>query len=200
MALKIILIIILLSFLFSIQGVENNSNKKFWKKWYITKANFPMMYKGKIIWYSRSIAVVMFAFAKNKNDEWCILANKRGEGTPNFQFQWNCPCGYLDFNERGELAAVREAWEETGVKIEADDIQLIGTNTVPDEETQNVSFRYGILLPKKTNEYSFSKKHNEKNEVAEIKWIPLNEISNYVWAFNHLRLIPWAFKKLQENK
>ena len=43
-------------------------DKKFWDKHkYI---NFPVKYKGKTFWYSRSVAVVGFVFAKNGNGEW----------------------------------------------------------------------------------------------------------------------------------
>ena len=53
---------------------------------------------GETVWVHRSIAVAGFIFCKI-NDEWCVLANQRGEGAPDFQGYWNCPCGYLDFDE-----------------------------------------------------------------------------------------------------
>jgi 8-oxo-dGTP pyrophosphatase MutT (NUDIX family) len=201
MVIEKIIIIIILAIIVIIMSSKNRFLKKdFWKNWEINKKNFSIHYKGKTIWYSRSVAVVLFAFAKNADGEWCVLANKRGSGTPNFQGYWNAPCGYLDYNERGETAAVREALEETGISISADDITLLSTNTIPDEETQNVTFRYGILLDKKTNDLQFSKLLNEKNEVDDIEWVPFERINNYVWAFNHLNLIIWAFRKLSENK
>ena len=57
--------------------------------------NFPFMYRGKEYWYSRSVATTPFVFCKNENNEYCVLANKRGIGTPDFQGLWNVPCGYL---------------------------------------------------------------------------------------------------------
>lgn len=42
-----------------------------------------------------------------------FLANKRGTETPDFQGYWNCPCGYIDFDETEEDAVCREIMEET---------------------------------------------------------------------------------------
>lgn len=36
---------------------------------------------GETVWVHRSIAVVGFVFCKI-NNEWCVLANQRGEGAP----------------------------------------------------------------------------------------------------------------------
>ena len=198
MTIKIILIAVFLIILIFMSKNERKKSKNFWKEWYINRKNFPLKYKGKTIWYSRSVAVALFAFAKNGEGKWCVLANKRGKGTPNFQSHWNCPCGYLDWNENGRAASIREAYEECGIKLDYNQVHFIGYNIKPDEATQNVTFRYGAILDKKSEEYEFSKKYNEKDEVDEIKWIPIEDIEQYTWAFNHLRLIPWAFKKIQE--
>lgn len=53
---------------------------------------------GKTLWSGRYCAVAAFAFCKIKG-EWCVLANQRGEGTPDFQGYWNCPCGFLDMEK-----------------------------------------------------------------------------------------------------
>ena len=50
---------------------------------------------GKEYWISRSVAVSVFLFVKDK-DKLYVLANKRGPGAADFQGLWNCPCGYLD--------------------------------------------------------------------------------------------------------
>lgn len=73
---------------------------------------------GETVWVHRSIAVAGFIFCRI-NNEWCVLANQRGEGAPDFQGYWNCPCGYLDFDETLAEACSREIYEETGVKIES---------------------------------------------------------------------------------
>ena len=78
--------------------------------------NFPITHEGKTYWVSRSMAVACFVFA-NINNEWRVLANQRGTGAADFNGLWNVPCGYLDFDETTKEAAMREVYEETGVKI-----------------------------------------------------------------------------------
>lgn len=157
---------------------------------------------GKTFWISRSMAVAMFVFYKFQN-QWYILATKRGEGCPDYKGYWCCPCGYVDYSETIRFAAARELKEETG--LESANILWKGPyiNDDPKENRQNVTFRYvgeytqlNFLfldkseLPKLTSEYS------EPNEIADLKWIPLGSIDNYQWAFNHHDLIIEMFKKL----
>ncbi len=79
--------------------------------------NFKVISKEdeKEYWISRS--AVMTAVFATINNKICVLANKRGFGTPDYQDYWNCQCGYLDWNETTKRAAQREVYEETGYKI-----------------------------------------------------------------------------------
>lgn len=137
-------------------------------------------------WFSRSMATSLFVFCKDKNGMTHVLASERGKGTPDFQGYWNCTCGYLDFNETTKQCALRELREETGVVLSEDDIRFIGYEDSPTANHQNVTFRFGAYLAENTiDDFVFSKKENEKNEVGKIMWIPLNEIDKYQWAFGH---------------
>ena len=144
-------------------------------------------------WFSRSNAVVNFIFCKNRKGHWCILAAVRGEGTPDVELRgsWNCPCGYLDWNETLEEAAVRELREETGLHVSVDDLELQDINSNPkDDKRQNVTFHFvGVLVDVEAEDFTFSHKENEKDEVGEIKFIDLCDIDHYQWAFNHENLI-----------
>ena len=145
--------------------------------------NFPVQHEGKTYWVSRSVAVTCFVFAPI-DGEWCVLANLRGPNTPDFQGYWNCPCGYLDYDETTEEAAVREVYEETGVKLK--NILFFGFNDSPSSNKQNVVFYYySILLETPSVNLNSASRGGEENEVSEIKWIPLNEINCYKWAFDH---------------
>lgn len=87
---------------------------------------------GETVWVHRSIAVVGFVFCKI-NNEWCVLANQRGEGAPDFQGYWNCPCGYLDFDETLAEACSREIYEETGAKVEPSALYMCSINDDPED-------------------------------------------------------------------
>ena len=137
-------------------------------------------------WFSRSIATAIFVYCKDKNGNWHVLASERGKGTPDFHGYWNCPCGYLDFDETVAGCSTRELLEETGVSIKPSKLIFIGYEDSPSANHQNVTFRFASLIYDKTiNEIEFSKEKNEQDEVGEIAWIKLDEIGKHKWAFGH---------------
>lgn len=148
-------------------------------------------------WFSRSIASALFAYCKDEEGDWCVLASERGAEAADFRGRWNCPCGYLDFNERVDECAQRECFEETGVQIPLSEIHFIGYEDDPIKANrQNVTFRFGAFLEGAvTSDFKFSKEGNEGEEVGDIKWIKVKDIDNYEWAFNHDTRIKEIFDK-----
>lgn len=150
--------------------------------------NFEFEHEGKKYWYSRSVCAVAFLFTTDNTGKWYVLANKRGLDE---KHKWNCPAGYLDFGETIAECAAREVYEETGLKINPDILHLVFINDNPKETRQNVTFRYVGLLNEKVEDLSkqLNDAHSEKNEVEDIKFIPVEDIDKYEWAFNHENLI-----------
>lgn len=138
-------------------------------------------------WFSRSMATAIFVFCKDADGDWCVLASERGAEAADFKGMWNCPCGYLDYDETTRECAVRECFEETGVSIDPSQLTFINYEDDPvTANRQNVTFRFGAWITDKvTTDFEFSKKNNEGEEVGEIKWVKVNDIDNYEWAFNH---------------
>lgn len=158
--------------------------------------NFPVEHEGKTYWVSRSMAVACFVFAPI-GGRWCVLANQRGEGTPDFQGYWNAPCGYLDYNETTKQAAIREVYEETGVKLL--DAEFWGYDDSPKANRQNVTFRfYSIVhdVQPSTTSLSTEALGGEENEVESVSWIPVGNIKDFEWAFGHDHLINEIAHKL----
>lgn len=133
-------------------------------------------------WFSRSVAVAT-AVLLNDNGQWYILANERGSGTPDYHGYWNLPCGYLDYNETAEEAAMREVYEETGIRCQ--NIKNVGHSTSPNENRQNVCFFFVSFLEGSVDDYPFSKDNMEKDEVGGIRWVPVEDAVNVKWAFDH---------------
>ena len=147
--------------------------------------NFPVQHEGKTYWISRNAAVTCFVFAPI-DGEWCVLANKRGKNAPDYQGYWNCPCGYVDFDETTAEAAKREVFEETGVKL--DKVKFWTFSDSPKANKQNITFRYYAILPEAPAVLDANKteeRGGESGEVEAVEWIPLSEIHLFPWAFNH---------------
>lgn len=146
--------------------------------------NFPIEHEGKTYWVSRSIAVVCYVYA-HVNGKLCVLANKRGPGVPNNVGKWNCPQGFLDYNETLQEAACREVWEETGVKIKKRKLRFIELDSDPSKDALQVvvvRFAYHISRFKKVRESDLTSENSEPNEVVDVKWIPVKDIENYDWV------------------
>lgn len=162
------------------------------------------IHKGVTLWSGRYCAVSAFVFMLN-NGRWYILANKRGDGTPDFQGMWNAPCGYLEANESAKEGCSREVLEETGLYVNPDQFRLVYAETEPELCNHgNVTLRHiasliGEELDPNNNiedpENISKLKGGEVNEVSEIKWIPVKDIDKYQWAFNHGNIIKEIFNK-----
>ena len=151
-------------------------------------------------WFSRSIAASLFVFCKDENDEWRVLASERGEEAADFQGKWNCVCGYLDFGETVAQCAIRECFEEVGIKLSPSQIFFVGYEDSPSANRQNVTFRFCTFIEdKKTNDFIFSHKGNEGKEVGAIKWLTMDEVDKLEWAFCHKERIKEIFKTFSPN-
>lgn len=146
--------------------------------------NFPFEHNGETLWYSRSVVVSCYTFARNQEGEWCALVNKRGPGLPNNVGLWNTVTGYLDFYESNIDAVRRETKEETGVDLPEECISLSYTR-VNKEGDQNVVFGHVCLLPETTDKYPISTEFCEPGEVEEARWMPISEVDKYEWANHH---------------
>jgi len=149
--------------------------------------NFEFGHEGKKYWYSRSVAVLGLVVGTDEQNNVYVLANKRGENTPDYQGCWCMPCGFVDFNETLEQAITREIFEETGVEIDYTKLYFHGINSIP-EGSQTITIRFKIHL-NNISKYKLTNKYSDDGEVDEVKWISIHDIDKYDWAFNHHKLI-----------
>ena len=144
--------------------------------------------KPKTVFSGRFVAVSGFVFAI-VNGKYSILANLRGEGTPDYQGCWNAVCGFLECFENSKEGIQREIFEECGFIIDTNDLKIVHVETEPEEcNNGNVTIRHRAFLGKIIPQY-VTKEGGEENEVDSVKWIPIDEIDNYKWAFNHRKTI-----------
>lgn len=147
--------------------------------------NFPVIVDGKEYWISRSVATATSIFTINDDNKLCVLANKRGTGLPGQNFsnpgKWSVITGFLDYNENFVQCCIREVHEETGVDISKVDLNFREFEDDPSRDGQVILMRYSGFIENGT-ELELTDKFSDPNEVAEIKWIPLDELENYEWT------------------
>lgn len=170
--------------------------------------NFPINVGGKQYWISRSVAVVINVYMYI-NGKLCVLANKRGPGLPNKVGLWNCPSGYLDYGEDLMMAARRELWEETGVKLGLVLLRMREIDSDPDRENQTVLVRYSTLINpphdiespvNENNMPVLTSEHSEPDEVEEIKFIPVDEVDNYEWTSERHKELIKKYAQIEANE
>jgi 8-oxo-dGTP diphosphatase len=154
---------------------------------------------GKIVWESRSAAVVAVIFGKYKGEIY-VLMEKRSKKMDQ-PGKWCLPCGYLDWDVNGWQAVTREVYEETSLFLPNYDQYLVSrnkrrpffVNTEPTENRQNIALIYGAVfdfvdgLPQKIYSYINS-------EIEEVQWVKLNDVNGLSVAFEHDRRICQAEK------
>lgn len=149
-------------------------------------------------WHSRSCAVTVVIYNPITNT---YLLEKRGPGCPDNIGKLCFPCGYLGWDETLKEAAVREVYEEIGVKINPDKLEFVGIQDSPNANRQNVTIRYKYRMSMsemneivEKQELDSQSRGGERNEVEEIVLVQLKDIYEDVYkpedfAFNHYDLI-----------
>ena len=86
------------------------------------------------------------------------------------------------------------------LRNDLNDLKIIHVETEPEEcNNGNVTIRHTAFLGKIIPHY-VERNGGEVNEVDDVKWIPIDEIDNYKWAFNHRKTIElYAPKKWKRN-
>lgn len=139
--------------------------------------------------YLRHVVVDMLVVDGGK----ILLVKRGGEDWYLEKGKWALPGGYLDRDETGQQAAVREAREETG--YEAKVVKLLrvvdNPNRPNEDQRQNVALVY-LMKPLK-------KVGIPDDEISEIKWFDLNQLPPPKdFAFDHLETIKKYIESLTD--
>jgi len=102
--------------------------------------------------------------------------------------QYSIPAGHLDGNETVTAAAVREAKEETGVRIEASDIDFSSVMH-RNEGDERVDFFVHI------RKWGGEPANTEPEKCDELRWVDLNELPQNTIPYvrraiqNHINIV-----------
>lgn len=152
--------------------------------------------EGRAFWESRSVAVEVVVLAMYKNKSY-VLIEKRSAKMMDSPNLWCVPCGYLDYDETGWEAAVRELFEETGLDLSIYEKSILSSNgqspfnviTNPKQNRQNVVLEYCVVMnfDKSKQHFPQEVEKYKNKEIAEIRWMLFDEVydDKYEWAFNH---------------
>jgi len=102
---------------------------------------------------------------------------------------WSIPGGHLDLGERVEVAAEREAFEETGFKVKVTKLAGI-INKIMYDDGGKIEFHYVLL------NYFVDQTNNKINQppiaaddALAAKFVPFDEIKNYVLTESLIELL-----------
>ena len=98
-----------------------------------------------------------------------------------YKDHWALPVGFVEYGEKVEHAAVREAKEETGLDVELD--KLVGVYSDPDRDprghTVTVAFTAHIIDGTLQSD----------SDAKDAKYIKITELKNEKLAFDHEEII-----------
>lgn len=147
-------------------------------------------------WFSRSVACATCVLLQDTDTgKWFVLASKRGQGAADYKGLWNLPCGYLDYNEDDVDGAIREVYEETGIKLNRSQMKDVGKSSSPYENMQNVVHFFAAIIRASKSNLPFSFENMEDNEVEGAQWLPIEKKDSLMWAFDHDELLDKILKK-----
>lgn len=152
--------------------------------------------------YTGRYATVNLFFYCICNDEYYLLATKRGEGAADKKNMWCVPCGYLEDDESGEAGALRELYEETKIDIRDAVSNVFFANVLTDPKYcnhGNVELNYYCVI--KADELPNVSDKMDGQEVSATEWVHISKLhDNKVWCFYHDLTASYIYKtKLKDS-
>jgi len=102
---------------------------------------------------------------------------------PPFKGEFALPGGFVDIGESVEDTCIREAYEETNIKVRIK--KLIGVFSAPNRDPRGHTISVAYLCEPLTN----SEKPMAKDDAQSLKIVKLTDISSLKLAFDHKDII-----------
>lgn len=139
-------------------------------------------------------SAAVFLFAQNEDGKWCILCGKRAGNDPKYNGgQFDVPCGEKEEGENPKDTAIRETFEETGIKLNPNILTYVEKHPWGDKDGN-----YGMNFYAICEECLKVQKGDFEHDF--FKWLPVEEVKTLRWAFQMDEKIIKYFKAFVENK
>lgn len=127
-----------------------------------------------------SITTDIFIF--NEDKEFVLIKRKNDP----FKDYWALPGGFVDYGEKVEHAAVREALEETSIPVNLEKLVNVYSDPKRDSRGHTISIAYAA-----TGDLSKAKANDDAKEIRIVK---AEDINNIDLAFDHKQIIEDSLK------
>lgn len=126
------------------------------------------------------------------------LLVKRGPTTEPVEFRglWAIPGGFMNPDETTRECAAREYYEETGEKVNKDDLQFVTVADKPDRDPRQRTVSFVYTATTKRDSKSRVYKPIDKEEISEVSWVNVENLLNgkVPMAFDHVDLLRQALR------
>jgi 8-oxo-dGTP diphosphatase len=120
-----------------------------------------------------------------------VLLVKRGHAP--LAGEWSIPGGVLELGEALEEAVVREAWEETGLRVETEGLLGVYNRVLRDADERTL-YHY-VLIDFLCHRVSGEPKAS--GDAAEVRWFSRNEIGTLSLPQDTVEVIGLGFEKAE---
>ena len=108
-----------------------------------------------------------------------VLLTLRRDRDPRFDGRWHLPSGKLDRGESVPAAAVREAREEVGVRVDPADLRHVHTSHVT---ASGVEPRLGLFFT--TTRWTGEPVNSEPDKCSAVRWFGLDALPEDLIAYS----------------
>ena len=105
------------------------------------------------------------------NDKGEVLIQKRSANKKSDPNKWGLCAGHVDSGEKPFDSALRELYEEVGLKVEDKEMVFINKELVTKKNNSHFNYMYYVKSDLNANEFII-----QKEELSEVKWIHISKL------------------------
>jgi len=135
-----------------------------------------------------TVDAIVFAYIEKKLN--VLLIKRAFEPYLN---KWALPGGFIEDTENAEKAVIRKLKEETNIDLTYLEQLYTFTDVKRDPRERIISISYYVLI--NPENHSLSPNLHAK----EVKWFPLKDTLKLQFAFDHYKIMAYAFERLQNK-